>query len=131
MAFYNKLANNELTALFDALDSDFEKKLDAIELPTAPRKIDADFYQKAIAGEPKTRAGILATEPAIKAPLPTFSTAAAWRQKIAMVKTLGQSKTGQAILNNPFLSYIFLRSTDNANFQNIIQKTPLWRLVFK
>ena len=129
MAFYSKVSNNELTALFDALDSDFENKLDAIELPT--RKIDADFYQQSAAGEPKTRAGLLATNPAIKAPLPTFSTSAAWRQKIAMVKTLGQSQTGQAILNNPFLSYIFLRSTDNANYQNIIQKTPLWRLVFK
>lgn len=131
MAFYSKATNNELTAIFAALDADFEKSLDAIELPTATRKIDADFYQQAKAGEPKTRAGILASEPAIKAPMPTFSTAAAWRQKVAMVKTLGQSKTGQAVLKNPFLSYIFLRSTDNANYQNLIMKNPLWIKIFK
>ena len=124
MPFYAEPTKIDYQKLWRDLDRAFDEKLDAIPEPT--RTVNG-FTEP----EPRTPAGLGVENRALRSPIPTFSTDTAWRQKIQMVRNLNKTENGKYILKNPFLSYIFLRSTDNANYQNLIQKTPLWRLVFK
>ena len=157
MPFYTEPAKVDYEKLWAALDADFEKKLDAADNePTngdsqfanngefqkstnaRPQATPTDGTRRSVNGfldlekpaEPHTRALFGADFLPLKSPMPTFSTDNAWKQKVQIVRLLNKTDLGKNILKNPFLSYIFLRSTDNENYKNIIKKHPLWIKIF-
>ena len=132
MPFYTEPAKVDYEKLWAALDADFEKKLDAADNePTdGTRRSVNGFLDLEKPAEPHTRPLFGADFLPLKSPMPTFSTDNAWKQKVQIVRLLNKTDLGKNILKNPFLSYIFLRSTDNENYKNIIKKHPLWIKIF-
>lgn len=151
MPFYTEPKKVDYEKLWAALDADFDKKIDSVPECDFHNASDGDFHnakpnaifeqpsdtRRTINGfaeppaEPRTRAGFGLDFLALKSPLPTFSTDAAWKQKVEIVRKLNKTELGKHILKNPFLSYIFLRATDNINAQNILKKHPLWIKIFQ